>query len=88
MALPSLEGGRSGERQRTALARALIDDPAVLLADDPTGNVDEEDATLVLDHLQACAAASCAVLLVTHDSRAAAQAQRIVATDRGILQIP
>ena len=68
----------SGERQRTALARALLNEPKVLLADEPTGNLDTENATEVLKHLREFAASGGAVLLVTHDSQAAAAADRVI----------
>ena len=68
----------SGERQRTALARALLNEPKVLLADEPTGNLDTENATEVLKHLRKFAASGGAVLLVTHDAQAAATADRVI----------
>jgi len=68
----------SGERQRTALARALLNQPKLLLADEPTGNLDSENAELVLTHLTDFAAGGGAVLLVTHDSQAASRASRTV----------
>ncbi len=61
-----------GERQRVALARAMLNEPALVLADEPTGNLDEENATLVLEHLHAFARRGGAVLLATHDTRIAA----------------
>lgn len=57
----------TGERQRVALIRALINRPKLLLADEPTGNLDEENGRLVLDALADFAAKGGAVLLVTHD---------------------
>jgi len=68
----------SGERQRTALARALLNEPKVVLADEPTGNLDSENATEVLKHLRGFAASGGAVLLVTHDAQAAAAADRVI----------
>mgnify|MGYP002622477216 FL=1 len=65
----------SGERQRCALARALLNKPRLLLADEPTGNLDGENAAVVLDALREFADAGGAVLLVTHDPRAAAAAK-------------
>jgi len=56
----------TGERQRVALARALMNRPAVLLADEPTGNLDEENAAIVLQYLKDFAADGGAVLMVTH----------------------
>ncbi len=56
----------SGERQRVALARALLHQPALILADEPTGNLDEESAMAVLGHLRAYAREGGAVLMATH----------------------
>lgn len=61
----------SGERQRCALARALLNQPKLLLADEPTGNLDPENAKIVLQAMRSFADEGGAVLLVTHDDRAA-----------------
>jgi ABC-type lipoprotein export system ATPase subunit len=71
----------TGERQRTALARALLNRPGLLLADEPTGNLDRDSAEVVLNHLADFARGGGAVLLVTHDAEAAARAQRVVRLD-------
>jgi putative ABC transport system ATP-binding protein len=65
-----------GERQRTALARALFNRPKLLLADEPTGNLDPENGGIVLGALKAFADEGGAVLLVTHDAAAANCATR------------
>jgi ABC-type lipoprotein export system ATPase subunit len=57
----------TGEKQRVALARALLPSPKLLLADEPTGNLDSENAGIVLGYLKDCAARGCAVLVVTHN---------------------
>jgi len=57
-----------GERQRTALARALFNSPTLLLADEPTGNLDPENGEIVLHALKTFAEEGGAVLLVTHDT--------------------
>ena len=75
----------SGERQRCALARALLNGPRLLLADEPTGNLDEDNAEIVLQSLQAFAQEGGAVLLVTHDPRAAHAAHRVVQMQDGCL---
>lgn len=68
----------SGERQRTALARALFNRPALLLADEPTGNLDSENSQIALDHMQRFAKNGGSVLMVTHDPQAVAAADRVV----------
>jgi ABC-type lipoprotein export system ATPase subunit len=68
----------TGERQRTALARATLNSPALLLADEPTGNLDGTNADIVLGYLGEFARNGGAVLLVTHDDHAAGFAQRTV----------
>lgn len=79
----------TGERQRTALARALLHRPKLLLADEPTGNLDEENGRLVLGHLAEYAKEGGSVLLVTHDQRAAEYAHRTIPfTDQGQLNQP
>jgi ABC-type lipoprotein export system ATPase subunit len=67
----------TGERQRTALARALYNSPKLLLADEPTGNLDAENAEAVLGRLRQFASSGGMVLLVTHDARAASFADTI-----------
>ena len=63
-----------GEQQRTALARALIMNPAILLADEPTGNLDSRAGNLVFDLLHAlCQERSMAVIMVTHNMELAAR---------------
>lgn len=67
-ALPSTLSG--GEKQRVAVARALVREPALLLADEPTASLDDDSADIVKDAIAAAAKhRSCAVLLVTHDPR-------------------
>ena len=57
----------TGERQRAALARAMLNRPPLLLADEPTGNLDDENARAVAGHLSEFAAAGGAVVVATHD---------------------
>jgi ABC-type lipoprotein export system ATPase subunit len=74
-----------GERQRVALARALFNNPKLVLADEPTGNLDPDNAVTVLDALREYADDGGAVLMVTHDPNAAERAHRIVPMERGHL---
>jgi putative ABC transport system ATP-binding protein len=68
-----------GEQQRVAIARAFVNDPKIVLADEPTGNLDSKSGTVVLELLrQACKDLSATVVMVTHDPRAASYADRVV----------
>ena len=67
----------TGERQRTALARAMLNRPKLILADEPTGNLDKGNAERVLEYLAQFTADGGAVLLVTHGPEAAERADRI-----------
>jgi len=72
-----------GERQRCALARALLNRPKLLLADEPTGNLDRENGQVVLDCLREFAGNGGAVLLVTHDNNAIGVAHRWIRLRQG-----
>jgi len=67
-----------GEQQRVALARALANEPSLLLADEPTGNLDSSNTRDVLRLLQRSHARGQAILLVTHDARVASMADRVI----------
>jgi ABC-type lipoprotein export system ATPase subunit len=67
-----------GEQQRLALARALVRDPPLLLADEPTGNLDEASGRMVLELLRDAADAGRAVLVVTHERKATDAADRVL----------
>lgn len=78
----------TGERQRVALARALLNAPKVLLADEPTGNLDGENAEIVLGYLAEFAQDGGTALLVTHDARATRYAHRTVCLRSGRIVLP
>ncbi len=68
-----------GEQQRVAIARALITEPAILLADEPTGNLDTKTGTAIMELLRrSCNELNQTVIVVTHDPKAAAYANRII----------
>jgi ABC-type lipoprotein export system ATPase subunit len=74
-----------GEQQRFAIARALVNDPAVLLADEPTGNLDAQAGQEVLRLLRAGADEGRAVIMVTHEAAAAGIADRVLTLREGKL---
>jgi putative ABC transport system ATP-binding protein len=82
-ALPSRLSG--GQQQRVALARALVNRPRVLLADEPTGNLDSDSARAVLAVLRQVQEEGQTLVLVTHDPRVAASADRVVRLRDGLV---
>ena len=82
-ALPSRLSG--GQQQRVALARALVNRPRVLLADEPTGNLDSDSARAVLAILREVQEEGQTLVLVTHDPRVAASADRVIRLRDGLV---
>lgn len=74
-----------GEMQRVAIARALINDPKILLADEPTGNLDSTNAESILRIFKDLNAAGLTILMVTHNAELARQAGRIIQLKDGIV---
>ena len=74
-----------GQQQRVALARMLANDPAVVLADEPTGNLDPDTTESILDFLDEINREGRTVLMVTHDPRASKRAKRVLRLAEGKL---
>jgi putative ABC transport system ATP-binding protein len=79
---PQLSGG---EQQRVAYCRAVLNDPRLILADEPTGNLDDENAQVILDELRDRARAGAAVVVVSHRPEAIRHADRVVHLKGGLL---
>lgn len=75
-----------GQEQRVAIARAIVTDPPILVADEPTGNLDAHSAATVMETLQTLnGSAGKTIVMVTHDPRAAAFGSRIIHLEKGDL---
>jgi len=77
-----------GEKQRAAMLRALRNGPALLIADEPTGNLDRHNSGIILDDLRRAAGLGTAVLMVTHNEEAAGRADRMLRMAGGRLVLP
>ncbi len=76
-----------GQQQRVAIARALVTDPSLILADEPTGNLDSKNALDVLDLFDELNSAGRTIVVITHDNEVASRAQRIVRIRDGQLEM-
>jgi len=74
-----------GQQQRVAVARALVTDPAILLADEPTGNLDTESSLEILKLLRDLNQQGRTIVLITHEADIAAFAQRVVRLRDGVI---
>lgn len=74
-----------GQQQRVAMARTLSMNPQLILADEPTGNLDPESRDVILDTLQELCDSGCAIVLVTHDATVSQRAQRVLKISDGIV---
>ncbi len=75
-----------GQKQRTAIARSLILDPAIILADEPTTNLDEENFLLIIELFEALKRAKKLIIIATHDDRIKSIANKIYRIDGTILK--
>ncbi len=74
-----------GQQQRVAIARSLVNDPRIILADEPTGNLDHQSTNDIMDLFDRLHGSGHTIITVTHDPATAARAQRVVVMDDGII---
>jgi putative ABC transport system ATP-binding protein len=74
-----------GEQQRVAVARALVNDPAIILADEPTGNLDSKTTVEIIQLLKSLNQQGVTIMLITHEPDVAAYAQRVVEFKDGLI---
>jgi putative ABC transport system ATP-binding protein len=75
-----------GEQQRAAVARALVNRPRIILADEPTGQLDHANGQLVLDYFEQFAAGDTAIIVVTHDPQVASRCTRVCLFEDGVIR--
>ena len=74
-----------GQRQRVAIARALVTNPAVILADEPTGNLDSASSRDIFDLLERLHSEGLTLVTITHDPRIASRADRVLRVEDGLI---
>jgi putative ABC transport system ATP-binding protein len=75
-----------GQQQRVAIARALVGEPAVLMADEPTGNLDSKTGEAILSLFEELHALGMTIIMVTHDDSVADRCQRVVRLRDGAIE--
>ena len=75
-----------GQQQRVAIARALVTDPAILMADEPTGNLDSSTGFAILGLIDELHASGLTIIMVTHDERIADRCERVVRLRDGLIE--
>ena len=75
-----------GEQQRIAIARALSNNPKLILADEPTGNLDSKSGTEIMDIFKALHSKGITIIMVTHNNKVADEAQRVIELEDGLIK--
>ncbi len=75
-----------GEKQRVVIARALVNEPSVIFADEPTGNLDSKSGTLVMDYIEKLHEEGTTIILITHETYTAQYGHRIIYLKDGVIE--